>query len=127
MAFGKPDKPYTEALNGRKQIEGPRDLDRPRPVIPPPQALDYDDEYAPPDRRQRQEPQHERVLLEGLRDALTVPPPLDAAGAIVRSLTYGDMVEFAAHVAASLNRDRDQKVTDTEVASALHEFGKSRK
>lgn len=124
MAFLKPEKPYTNDLNGRKAIEGPRDLDRPRPVIPPPQAMDYDtpDEFAPPNRRHQ-----ERELLEGLHIALSEPPPLDAAGAIVRSLTYGDMVEFAAHVAVNLNRDRDQKVTDTEVASALHEFGKSRK
>lgn len=115
--FARTEKPYTESLNGRRGVEPPVELERPRPVIPPPQALDYDtaDEFAPPSRRV----QHERQILETLADTLSEPTPVERVKQDIRSLTYGEMIEVAEHVAKSLD------CATEKVASALHEFGKA--
>lgn len=139
MAFGKTTtRPFTEDLNNRREEQemGSRDLDRPRQATPMPHPTDYDtaDSYGPPGVRaqhqDRQPTRQELVLLQGVRNALSEPPPeppLDMLAAIVRSLTYGDMVEFAASVARTINLGREKPITDIEAASALHQFGKSRK
>lgn len=103
---------FTDMLNGRGEVAPVMELPRPqRQTLPLPA---HDDEFAPPSMRAPS------INLDKLEDELT-RNPLEEIAALVRSLTYGEMIEFATKYGQAAKIERPPE----EIANGLHAWSKA--